>query len=147
MALTYTTYDAFVAYADWDTTSDNQADVEKELERAERDVDNIIFGTKGAGPNGLKWPVVSLAGWAADALSRAVCAQAEYRLTMGRDFMVRGQFSEMTTPDSTVKGKLPRIGPKVRDELTGSGLLVGMTRLTQPVGRVGAPPVPRYLEQ
>jgi len=56
-------------------------------------------------------------------LTRATCAQAEYRDRMGEDFFIKAQYQQVTGPEFTTQGKLPIIGPKVRRELNGSGLI------------------------
>jgi hypothetical protein len=80
------------------------------------------------------------------ALVRATCAQAEYRNQMGTNFFVREQFDSVSGPVFNTKGKLPIIGPKVRRELSQSGLLMtgaraspGRSRRPSGIG-VGWPP-------
>lgn len=124
---TYATVDEFKSYvADipLDTLSlpDDEA-IERLLERAERDVDRI------AGP----WPVLStgrrfapdsLTTAQQDALMRATCAQAEFRLAMG-EFELIGADDGIAGVAGVVTfatKPLPRVGPKVIEELAGSGL-------------------------
>jgi hypothetical protein len=64
----------------------------------------------------------------------ATCAQAEYRYLMGEDFFRRAQWQSVSGPEFTTQGKLPLIGPKVKRELQGVGLLQtsARARLTRP---------------
>ena len=101
----------------------------RELEQAERDIDTVL-GSRGArdAETGLKVdPAAELAAgtlaqWQVDALNRATCAQAEYRLVMGPDFFIRAQHNRVRGPDFTTEGQLPYIGPKAMLELDGAGL-------------------------
>lgn len=79
-------------------------------------------------------------------LTRATCAQAEYRQMMGANFFIRAQFDDVSGPVFKTTGKLPLVGPKVRRELTQSGLLLiharsswGRSRRPSGIG-VGWPP-------
>lgn len=56
-------------------------------------------------------------------LANATAAQVEYRTAMGEPFFVRSQYTSVKGPDFTTTGKLPTIGPKVKRELTNTGLL------------------------
>jgi hypothetical protein len=102
------------------------ADAEKLLQRSERDVDYVAGNWPLASQTtGLKFDPTTLADWQKSALNRATCAQAEYRITMGEDFMVKAQYASVQGPDFTVSGRLPFIGPKVIRELVSGGLLRG----------------------
>jgi hypothetical protein len=61
-------------------------------------------------------------------LTRATCAQAEYRDQMGEDFFIKAQYTQVTGPEFTTQGQLPILGPKVMRELNGSGLVQYGTR-------------------
>lgn len=119
---TYTTQADFEAYVEgWVT--DNPAALDRLLERAERDVDSVIgYSATRNQTTGLKLNPAELETWRAAALSRAVCAQAEYRNKMGEDFMVRAQHGAVSGPDFSTSGRLPYIGPKVLIELEGTSL-------------------------
>lgn len=56
------------------------------------------------------------------ALSRATCAQVEYRNQQGEAFFVRSQYESVRGPDFTTQGKLPYIAPKAFRELAQTGL-------------------------
>lgn len=56
-------------------------------------------------------------------LARATAAQVEYRVVMGDDFFTRAQYASVNGPEFSTTGTLPRIGPRVYDELAGSDLL------------------------
>lgn len=124
---TYATQADFEAYVEGWTTEDAAA-LERLLQRAERDVDRLLSGVRGTGVGGLKLIPADLETWQAEALARAVCAQGEYAITMGDEFLVRDQYDEAQGPQFRQKGKLSRIGPKVWIELDGVGLLAGSGR-------------------
>lgn len=102
---------------------DDPAAFDKLLERATRDVDNVL----GALPPlttgdyaGLKLDPAFLADWEAAALARATCAQAEHRLRRGPDLgeparkSVKGPVFEVAYADGAGSGL---IGAKVKLEL------------------------------
>ena len=72
---------------------------------------------------GTRWDIWAIQPFQVDALKRATCAQAEYRDQMGEDFYIRAQYASVTGPEFQTTGQLPLIGPKVRRELNGSGLI------------------------
>ncbi len=98
--------------------------VDRLISRCEIDVDSLLIGF--GVPNdstGLKYdPSTDLIAFQAAALSRAVCAQAEYVLTQGPGFFVEGQYDSWQGPDFGAKGQLPYFGPRVALELAGTGL-------------------------
>ena len=119
---------------DWTTL--NAADLEKLLQAAQRDVDRYLRN----------WGIVESNGWRFGlpkttnqkrltaeqvvSLSRITCARAEYRFHMGNQFFARDQRQSANGPHFSVQGKLDRIGPKVREELTASGMWLNFTRAT-----------------
>lgn len=119
---TYATQEDLTDYMEG-AVIDDPAATDRLLERAERDVDQLLglYTTRDA-TSGLKLTVSDLEDYQAAALSRAVCAQAEYRYTMGEEFFVKGQHRSVTGPDFSVNGTLPYIGPKVWVELEGANL-------------------------
>lgn len=91
------------------------------VEAAERDVDSVL-GTYPRDPStGLKWDPALLYPWQADALARAVAAQAEYLVEVGPATVtpaaksIKGPDFELDYGDAGA-GR-PRIGPKVAREL------------------------------
>lgn len=120
---TYATPADLDLYSEGFTVTDPAA-VERELQRAERDVDRLL-GYQGQvnAATGLKLDPAALQPYQRDALMRATCAQAEYRIEMGPEFFRRAQHEQVTGPQFTTTGKLPRVGPKVMEELSGSGLV------------------------
>lgn len=126
MALIYATTADFVAYVPGWVTDSEEA-LEALLERAQRDVDAFLGPIQPRSDTGLKLDPDSLQAWEATALSRAVCAQAEYRLLAGESRLAAGgsikrekgpdferEFDASTgtgAPGSSI------IGPKVRVEL------------------------------
>lgn len=116
------------------------------MRRCELDVDTLLAGF-GA-PNdtsGLKYdPAADLQDWQSDALTRACCAQVEYRFAQGETFFVEGQYDSWQGPDFAAKGKLPYFGPKVSVELSRTGIArvpgvtsVSTSYLSSPVSRWG----------
>lgn len=129
--LIYAQVSDYRTYSGDTTTSDD--DVTRALSRSEANIDNEL----GAYPlltTGRKLAPSQLPTYQADKLTAATCAQAEYRLTMGEDFFIRGQHASVAGPDYTVQGKLPIVGPKALTELEGSGLY----KLTTSWHRAGA---------
>ena len=116
---------------------DNPAEFDKLIEHAERDVDSLLTFTPPR-TTALKVDPDDLETWQAGALTRAVCAQVEYRLAMGEEFFIRDQHDSERGPAFSVSGKLSRIGPKVLVEL-------GSTGLVQPPGS-GSAVVPSWLD-
>ncbi len=52
------------------------------------------------------------------ALTRATCAQAEYRVAMGPEFFIEDQYGFVAGPDFSRRGELAYIGP---DRFQGVG--------------------------
>lgn len=128
MAPVYADAADFEAYVPGWTTN-VQVDLEAILEQAERDIDSIIpgyipqaNGLKFGDPHGAN--ELALRSYQVDALTRAVCAQAEYRIAMGPDFFVMPQYDSVTGPDFATVGRAPMIAPKVWRELRGFGLVL-----------------------
>lgn len=98
--------------------------IDRLIMRCEFEVDTLLVGF--GQPNdatGLKYnPSTDLQVWQAAALTRAVCAQAEYHRIMGEEFFAQGQYDEWTGPDFAAKGKMPYFSPKVAYELAGTGI-------------------------
>lgn len=124
MALVYTTRSDFEGYVPgW--TTDNGTALDALLERAQRDVDAYLGPLQPSYETGLKLDPSTLRDWEADALSRAVCAQARYRLAFDEDRLVVGRSVKSEEgPDFKVEysdsgaaatGSL--IGPQVAVEL------------------------------
>lgn len=104
-------------------------ELDRQLERAERDIDAILGPIPRSSTTGLKLDPSALQDWEAAALARAVCAQFEYRHLRGPDELVgaAGTITAEKGPDferqyatpSRITGVLPvgLYGPKVRVEL------------------------------
>jgi hypothetical protein len=125
---TYTTPADVNLYIEGGTGLD-EATLNRYIERAERDVDRSL--TQYAVTGGLKLVPDDMSVDAAAALNRATCAQVEYRLQLGEEFFIEHQYQSTSSPDFSTEGKVPRIGPKVFEELTSGGLNPGTA-----VGRV-----------
>jgi hypothetical protein len=125
MAPLYATQADFEAYVEGWVTDDAVA-LARYLERAERDVDSLFplrpiirAGTY----TGRRFDVTLLANFEADALARAVCAQAEYLIDTGPDVAagaapasVKGPDFEVTHPTGP-DGARRRYSAKLPNEL------------------------------
>lgn len=124
-ATSYTTVAECRLYVDpgVDLPADD-VDVATLIRAAERDIDTAsrAIGERNA-MSGLLLTPTDLPAWQAGALSRATCAQVEYRVTMGPDFFIRAQHSRVRGPDFMTEGELPFVGPKALRELEGGRLL------------------------
>lgn len=123
----YATVAEFEGYVeDW-VTGDEEA-LKKALHKASTDVDRWVGPSWKVQTNGLRLGDVDgdneqgLSQGQVEALKRATCAQAEYRIEMGPDFFIRAQHDQTSGPDFSTKGKLPFFGPKAQIELRYSGL-------------------------
>lgn len=120
---TYTTQAAFEAYVEgWVT--DNGAALDRLLARAELDVDRLLGPGSRVDATGLRYDPTKLLPWEAEALSRAVCAQAEWRFARGEtDLVTAGSMKRVKGPDFEVEfsdaslAGRGLIGPKVGAEL------------------------------
>lgn len=138
---TYAQRADFEAYVDgWVT--DDPAALDRLLERAERDID-LLMGNRPVLDTGLKLALADLAPWEADALARAVCAQAEYRFTVGEAALrggsatpviksVKGPDFEKTYAVADQPAGQRKYGPKVRDELATIHHLRALTGRAMP---------------
>lgn len=118
---TYATVGQLRDYADLVGGAD--PDLETVLARAERDVEAVEPGDSLDTATGLSYDPANMEAWKTQALSRAVCAQAEYRISRGEPALVDAQYDRVSGPDFTTEGLLPHIGPKVWRELAAGGLL------------------------
>ena len=110
--MAYATQTDFESYVEgWVT--DNADALAVLLESASRDVDRVleISNTDRDQTTGYKLDPATLATWQAAALSRAVCAQAEYRERMGEDFFIEAARNQ-------------QLGPKALSELRDAGFAV-----------------------
>lgn len=144
--MSYATLADARAYSPVTAAITDDDELQPELDQAERDIDRILrLRTARNLVTGLRIDTVAelaagtLEQWQVDALTLAVCAQVEYRLSMGADFFIRAQHRRVSGPDFTTEGELPYIGPKAIRELQGSGLArsgvtsVALTSLIAPV--------------
>ena len=113
---TYATRADCLDYTEGLTVDDDDA-FDRLIERAERQVDALLLGVWGPRVNGLRVDPAAANPEHVEAVRRATCAQVEYRLEMGEEFFVRAQYAETAGPEFRTKGALPRVGPKVLEEL------------------------------
>lgn len=123
MTPTYATRADFEAYVEGWTTDNAQA-LDRLLERAEQDIDNLAATLPTVDDTtSHKFDVPNMTARDLDVLKRATCAQAEFRNAMGEPFFSRPQYDQVTGPDFATTGRLPWIGPKVYRELAGANLI------------------------
>lgn len=144
---TYTTAEAFEEYVEGWTTTNPDA-LNRLLERAERDVDALLGPRTPRTDTGLKLDPSALRTFERTALSRAVCAQAEYRFRVGEDTLAGGGAPAGSTikgPDFEVRTEAgasssgPRIGAAVATELEP---IAHLRVLTAGLGRRTGLPTP-----
>jgi hypothetical protein len=119
----YVTGADFTNYVEGWVTEDAAA-LDRLLTRAERDIENLFRAVPIIGTGtyaGHRFDPAYLTVWEFDALKRAVCAQAEYRFTIGEEALagptpgdVKGPDFEITYPGG--KGR-PRYSEKLAGEL------------------------------
>lgn len=120
----YTTIADLEAYLDDFTPAADPAVDEKEIARAERDLDqHCFFGGRPLEDNGRAQDPAALDPDDVEALNRATCAQVEFRREMGPEHFIRAQRERVTGRSFSAAGKLPMIGPKVWRELRLSTLV------------------------
>lgn len=128
---TYAQTSDFEAYVEgWQT--DDAGALERVLERAEEDIDDMLSGDYLTVNGRKRDPSVSAVNPMTvneiKYLMRATCAQAEYRIVQGEDFFVQTQYDSVSGPDFSTSGKRPRIGPKTRRELARGRLITATGR-------------------
>lgn len=114
---TYADQADFEAYVEGWTTDDSGA-LDRLLQRAERDVDFHLVPQERQAATLLKYDPTKLSLFDRQQLTFAVCAQAEYRNTMGEDFFTEPQYNAVSSPDFSRTGKAPKLGPKAYWELS-----------------------------
>lgn len=94
-------------------TEDQLSDEEliQPIMRAQRDIDAACGGGLAYENTGLKFASedLELDDFASGKLSEATCAQVEYRLTVGDDFMIREQYESQSGPGYGTSGKLKKV--------------------------------------
>ena len=103
----------------------DNAEAERLLVRAELDVD-LIAGPWPILSTGRKFDPPTLPVTAREALRRGTCAQAVFRIAKGEDELIGtvddiACFGSLTLRPGVI---VPRIGPRVLEELAGHGLLI-----------------------
>lgn len=106
------------------------AEANHQLIRAQRDIDTgsglwkiyddtgLKFFTLGVGVDALVLDALQLRS-----VREATCAQAEYRMTTGNDFMVKDQYAQESGPDYSSSGKLRKLAGEAYTLLHRAGLL------------------------
>jgi hypothetical protein len=119
---TYTTPADVNLYIEGGTGLD-EASLNRYIDRAERDVDRALTQYALSPGQDLKVnPLTDITPEQATALARAVAAQVEYRLHLGEEFFIEHQYESTSSPDYSTNGRVPRIGPKVFEELRSGNL-------------------------
>lgn len=94
---------------------------------AQRDIDAGVGGWEAYEDTGLKFASGEvndiLTDFEARCLRDATCAQVEYRLTMGDDFMVQEQYENRSGRDGSVTGTVRKLSSIAYTELSKAGLL------------------------
>ena len=106
-------------------TTDDPELLDQQLRKASEDVDGVLgdYAIEEDGVYvGLKLDPTELDYVERNALMRATCAQAEYRISMGR-LLTRPAYLSTSGPEFSTTGRPPIVGPKAMRELSGSGLL------------------------
>lgn len=119
---TYATATDLAAYCagNPEVSAPSGADGDRLLERAERDVDRAV-GPWPLFSSGRKFDPPQLTAPQREALKRATCAAAEYRLQLGEAELVGGD--EYLPAQLTPLRRAGRVSPKMLEELAGSGLV------------------------
>lgn len=128
--MSYATLSDYENYIGTEPVDEDAA--QRALDQAEKDVDSIAGPWAVQTETGRKFlsaPDTFLPGlqeWQVQKLKDAVCAQAQYRETMGEEFFVQGQYTSVSGRFG-VSGKLPYIGPQTIRELQNTGLVKSTT--------------------
>lgn len=69
-------------------------------------------------------------------LSDATCAQVEYRLTVGEDFLVREQYESQAGPGYSTSGQLRKVTSRAYNKLSQGGFLRLTSHSSNRLGRV-----------
>jgi hypothetical protein len=131
MALAYVTRAYFTdtsVYSSPFTVTD-AAELDRVLERSERDVDSYLgpWPTDTASNRklgNLTSNLRSLTSAQLENVREAVCCQALYRIEFGEEKFVHGQYESVNGPDFTTQGKLPRLSPQAQQLLQDAGLVI-----------------------
>ena len=124
---TYATRADCLAYTEGLVVTDNAA-FDRLIERAERDVDRVLrVDHRDGRTGGVKVPDVGeLDGRKGEGLTRATCAQVEYRVALGEEALRTRQPKRVSGPEFTVEHATEqdaRSAPKMLEELQRVGLL------------------------
>ena len=127
MALTYAVLSDFRAWMGDPTIAESL--VTRPLKMAHKDIDTAcgpgpVFADTGlrfATDEVLTTPVLTVAR--ARILQEATCAQAEYRMVMGEDFMIKDQYANEQGPDYGSSGQLRKVPGMVYSMLQLGGFL------------------------
>lgn len=97
------------------------------IQRAQEDVDAACGGLVVYPDTGLKFATATidslLSDIAALMLMKATCAQVEYRLTVGDDFLIRDQHESQSGPGYGTAGKLQKVSGRTYTYLRQGGFL------------------------
>lgn len=110
------------------TLSEQNTELEAILRRAEREID-LYLPDPGSDATRLKIVLSELSVYTAGCLTRATCAQAEYRLHMGEPFFIQKDVP-VSGPGIDSDRAQPRLSPKAVEELVDGGFLSMTGRFT-----------------
>jgi hypothetical protein len=119
---TYATTADFESYVEGWVTDDSAA-LERVLQRAEEDIDDVVAGSYLTTGRKLDPTATGFGAARVKYLKRATCAQAEYRIIQGEGFFSQAQFDSVSGPDFSTSGKRRYLGPKARRELQRGQLM------------------------
>lgn len=123
----YTTPDLVRSYLG--VTSDQMPDeaLAQPIARAVRDLDIAVGGWEPYADTGLKFSsdtmTYPLTDLEAQLLSDATCAQVEYRMTVGDDFMIRDQYKSQSGPGYGTSGTVKKCAGAAYAKLGQGGFL------------------------
>jgi hypothetical protein len=116
----YATIEEFEEYMGAGWEGSDPIVLESTIRKAERDIDEYLG--LAATETGYVYDPTQLDSLGKAALSRATCAQTEYRLVMGEPFFTGVTFGS-EGPDVSTKKTPPRVAPYAKRELIRASLV------------------------
>lgn len=94
------------------------AELDRVLERAERDVDDFVGPWSMDSTTGRKLTNAGLDANRLGLVKDAVCVQALWRIQVGEDEFINSQYDSVSGPDFSTQGKRSRTSPQAKRLLT-----------------------------